>query len=88
MTDFFQTHEEGFVSREAADSCQFDAGLDELAVKHGGKQPSLKWIEQMLKKQKADGDTADIEQKVNLTSESAYHNGSAGDGLRTGSVGG
>jgi len=51
-------------AKEAAESCQFDAGLDELAVKHGGKQPSLKWIEQMLKKQKADDDTTDIEQKV------------------------
>lgn len=51
-------------AREAADSCNFDASLEELAVKHGGRQPSLKWIEQMLKKQKIEGDADAIGEKV------------------------
>jgi len=51
-------------AKEASESCQFDAELDELAVKHGGRQQSLKWIEQMLKKQNADGDGDDIRQEV------------------------
>ena len=51
--------------REASDTCFFDASLDELAVKRGGKEPSMKWIEAMLKKQKSDGDpqlTAKVKQ--------------------------
>jgi len=33
------------------DNCMFDAGLEELAVKHGGREASTKWIELMLTKQ-------------------------------------
>lgn len=36
--------------REVTDSCLFDAGLEQLAVKHGGRKPSSKWIDQMLEK--------------------------------------
>ena len=38
--------------RDAGDDCMFDAGLEDLAVKHGGREPSQKWIDSMLQKQK------------------------------------
>lgn len=59
--------------REAADSCNFDASLEELAVKHGGRQPSLKWIEQMLKKQNVQGDTDAIGEKVKQSPTLPHH---------------